>query len=44
MKNHVELDHSTKFDAFMSNKDQAMDLYTKLNINTNVSYFSPAAP
>ena len=28
MKDHVEMDHFTKFDAFMLNRDQAMDLKT----------------
>ena len=26
MKDHFDMDHLTKFDAFMLNKDQAMDL------------------
>ena len=37
MKNHVEIDHLTKYDAFRAKIDQVMDLETWLKIHTNIS-------
>ena len=37
MKDHVGIDHLTKYDAFRVNRDQVMDLETWLKIHTNVS-------
>ena len=37
MKDHVEISHLTKFDAFRVNRDQVMDLETWFKIHTNVS-------
>ena len=39
MKDHVDIDHLTKYDAFRVNRDQVMDLETWLKIHTNVSNF-----
>ena len=44
MKDHVEIDHLTKYDAIMANRDQVMDLETWLKIHTNVSNFETASP
>ena len=44
MKYHVEMDHLTKFDASMFNRDQAMDLKTWLKIHTNVYNFFTTSP
>lgn len=41
MKNHVELDHLTKFDAFMLHRGQAMDLWAQLKMRTNISLQRP---
>ena len=43
MKDHVEIDHLTKYDAFRVNRDQVMDLETWFKINTNVSDFETAS-
>ena len=39
MKDHVEIDHLTKYDAFRVNRDQVMDYETWLKIHTNISNF-----
>ena len=39
MKDHVEIDHLTKYDALRVNRDQVMDLEIWLKIHTNVSNF-----
>ena len=44
MKDHVEIDHSTKYDAFKVNRDQVMDLEIQFKIHTNVSNFETASP
>ena len=44
MKDHVEIDHLTKYDDFRENRDQVMDLETWLKIHTNVSNFETASP
>ena len=44
MKDHVEIDHLTKYDAFRVNRDQGRDLDTWLKIHTNVSNFETASP
>ena len=44
MKDHVEIDHLTKYDAFRVNRDQVMDLETWLKIHTKVSNFETASP
>ena len=41
MKDHVEIGHLTKYDAFRVNRDQVMDLE---KIHTNVSNFETASP
>ena len=43
MKNHVEIGHLTKYDAFRVNRDQVMDLEIRFKINTNVSNFETAS-
>ena len=42
MKDRVEMDHLTKFDAFMWKRDQGMGLYVWFKIYTNVSNFLTA--
>ena len=37
MKDHVEIGHLTKFDAFRVNSDQVIDLEIWFKIHTNVS-------
>ena len=37
MKDHVEIDHLTKYDALRMKRDQVMDLEIWLKIHTNVS-------
>ena len=37
MKDHVEIGHLTKYDAFRVNRDQAMNLEIRFKINANVS-------
>ena len=44
MKDHVKIDHLTKYDAFRMNRDRVMDLETWLKIHTNVSNFETASP
>ena len=36
MKDHVEIGHLTKYDAFKMNRDQVMDLEIWFKIHTNV--------
>ena len=44
MKDHVEIGHLTKYDAFGLNRDQVMDLEVWFKIHTNVSNFETASP
>ena len=44
MKDHVEIGHLTKYDAFRMNRDQVMDLEIWFKIHTNVSNFETASP
>ena len=44
MKDRVETDHLTKYDAFRVNRDQVMDLEIWLKIHTNVSNIETASP
>ena len=44
MKDHVEIDHLTKYDAFWVNRDQVMDVEIWFKIHTNVSNFETASP
>ena len=44
MKDHVEIGHLTKYDAFRLNRDQVMDLEIQFKIHTNVSNFEKASP
>ena len=44
MKDHVEIGHLTKYDAFRVNRDQVMDLEIWLKIQTNVSNCETASP
>ena len=39
MKDHVKIDHFTKYDAFKVNRDQVMELETWLKIHANVSNY-----
>ena len=39
MKDHVEIGHLTKYDAFKMNRDQVMDLEIWFKILTNISNF-----
>ena len=43
MKDHVEIDHLTKYDAFTVNRDQVVDLETWFKIHKNVSNFETAS-
>ena len=43
MKDHVEIGHLTKYDAFRMNRDQVMDLEI-IEIHTKVSNFEKASP
>ena len=44
MKDHVEIGHLTKYDAFKMNKDQVMDLQIWfVKIHTNVFNFETAS-
>ena len=36
MKDHVEIGHLTKYDAFRVDRDQVMDLEIRFKIHTNV--------
>ena len=44
MKEHVEIGHLTKYDAFRMNRDQVMDLEIWFKIHTNVSNFETTSP
>ena len=44
MKDHVEIDHLTRYDAFRVNRDQVVDLEIWFKIHTNVSNFETASP
>ena len=44
MKDHVEIGHLTKYDAFRLNRDQVMDFEIWFKIHTNVSNFKTASP
>ena len=44
MKDHVEIGHLTKYDAFRINRDQVMDLEMWFKIHTHVSNFETASP
>ena len=44
MKDHVEIGHSTKYDAFRMNRDQVMDLEIRFKIHTNVFNFETVSP
>ena len=44
MKDHVEIGHLTKYDAFRVNRDQVMDLEIRLKIHINVFNFEKASP
>ena len=44
MKDHVEIGHLTKCDAFQMNRDQVMDLEIWFKIHTNVFNFETASP
>ena len=44
MKDHVEIGHLAKYDAFRVNRDQVMDLEIWFKIQTNVSNFETASP
>ena len=44
MKDHVEIDHLTKYDAFRVNRDQVIDLEIWLKIHTNISNIETAFP
>ena len=44
MKDHIEIGHLTKYDAFRENRDQVMDLEMWFKILTNVSNFETASP
>ena len=41
MKDHVEIGHLTKYDAFRVNRDQVIEIWFK--IHTNVSNFETAS-
>ena len=42
MKDHVEIGHLTKNDAFRVNRDQVMDLEIRFKIHTNRGYYTVA--
>ena len=44
MKDHVEIDHLTKYDVFRVSRDQVMDLQIWLKPHTNVSNAETASP
>ena len=44
MKDHAEIDHLIKYDAFRVNRDQVMDLEIWLKIHTKVFSFETASP
>ena len=43
MKDHTEIGHLTKYDAFRVNRDQVMDLEIWFKIHTNISNFETAS-
>ena len=43
MKDHVQIGHLTKYDAFRMNIDQVMDLEIWFKIHTNVFNFDTAS-
>ena len=44
MKDHVEIGHLTKYNAFREYRDQAMNLQIWFKFHTNVSNFETAFP
>ena len=44
MKDHVEIGHLTKYDAFRMNRNQVKDLDIWFKIHTNVFNFETASP
>ena len=44
MKDHVEIGHLIKYDAFRKNRDQAVNLEICFKIHTNVSNFETTSP
>ena len=44
MKDHVEIGHLTKYNAFRVNRDQLMDLEIRFKIHTNVSNLRKCPP
>ena len=44
MKDHVEIGHLNKYDAFRANRDQVMDVEIWFKIHTNVSNFETVSP
>ena len=44
LKDHVEIGHLNKYDAFRMNRDQVMDLEIWFKIHTNFSNFETASP
>ena len=44
MKDHVQIGHLTKYDAFRMNRDQVMGLEIWFKIHTNVFNFETASP
>ena len=44
MRDHVEIRHLTKYDAFRMNRDQVIDLEIWFKIHTKVSNFETVSP
>ena len=44
MKDHLNIGHLTKYDAFRVSRDQVMDFEIWFKIHTNVSNFETASP
>ena len=44
MKDHVEIGHLTKYDAFRANRDQVMELEIQFKIHANISNFEKVSP
>ena len=44
MRDHVEIGHLTKYDAFKVNRDRVVDLEIWFKIHTNVCNFETASP
>ena len=44
MKDHVEIGHLTKYDAFRVSREQAINLEMWVKIHENVSNFETASP